>query len=84
MCILTDKSCLVQIIAANGGVLCRNGTWSVTLGAECVLGVFESEVLGEVLGAKREEVRGGWKNSIARSFMICAFGQSFGTCVCGR
>jgi len=33
--------------------------------AEGVLGVFESEVmrevLREVLGAKREEVRGGWK-----------------------
>ena len=56
--------------------------------AEGVLGVFESEVmrevLREVLGAKREEVRGGWKNIISRSFMICAFGQSFGTWVCGR
>jgi hypothetical protein len=46
--------------------------------------VFESEVLTEVFVAKREEVRGGWKNGIARSFMICAFGKSFGTWVCGR
>jgi hypothetical protein len=37
--------------------------------------VFESEVLREVFVAKRDEVRGGWKNSIARSFMICAAHQ---------
>jgi hypothetical protein len=29
--------------------------------------VFESEVLMEVFVAKREEVRGGWKNGMARS-----------------
>jgi len=39
------------------------------------LGVFENEVLMEVFVAKREEVRGGWKNCIARSFMICAAHQ---------
>ena len=52
--------------------MCRSGTWCVTLRAECGLGVLESEVLREVFGAKREEVRGGWKNCIVRSFMICA------------
>jgi hypothetical protein len=45
LCILIDKCCLVQIIAVNCDVLCRSGTWSVTLRAECVLGVLESEVL---------------------------------------
>ena len=29
-------------------------------------------MLREIFGAKREEVRGGWKNCIVRSFMICA------------
>jgi hypothetical protein len=34
--------------------------------------VFNREVLREVFGAKREEMRGGWENCIVSSFMICA------------
>jgi hypothetical protein len=34
--------------------------------------VFNREVLREVFGAKREEVRGEWENCIVSSFMICA------------
>lgn len=36
------------------------------------LGVFEREVLREVLGTKRSEVRGGWENCTVSSFMVCA------------
>jgi len=35
--------------------------WSLTLGKEHRLKVFENRVLREIFGAKREEVRGEWK-----------------------
>jgi hypothetical protein len=35
------------------------------------LKIFEDRVLGRIFGPKREEVTGGWRNSIMRSFTIC-------------
>jgi hypothetical protein len=36
-------------------------TWSVTLGEEHRLRVFENRVLRRIFGPKREEVAGGWR-----------------------
>jgi hypothetical protein len=35
------------------------------------LGVFENKVRRRIFGQKRDEVTGGWKNCITRSFVIC-------------
>jgi hypothetical protein len=45
--------------------------WSLTLREEHRLRVFESNVLRGIFGPKRNEVTGGWRNCIIRSFMIC-------------
>jgi len=37
-------------------------TWSLTLREECRLRVFENRALRRVLGPKRDEVTGGWRN----------------------
>jgi hypothetical protein len=36
-------------------------TWSLTLGEEHKLRVFENRVLGRIFGLKRGEVTGGWR-----------------------
>jgi hypothetical protein len=39
------------------------------------LRVFENGVLRRVFGLKREEVAGGWRNCIMRSFITCMLHQ---------
>jgi hypothetical protein len=46
-------------------------TWSLTLNEEHRLRMFENKVLRRILGPKRDEVTGGWRNCIMRSFVIC-------------
>jgi hypothetical protein len=44
-------------------------TWSLTLREEHRLRVFENRVLRRMLGPKRDEVTGGWRNCTVRSFI---------------
>jgi len=46
------------------------GTWSLTLGEERRLRVFENRVLRRIFGPKRDEVTREWKNYVM-SLMIC-------------
>jgi hypothetical protein len=39
------------------------------------LKVFENRMLRRILGPKRDEVTGGWKNYIMRSTVICTTSQ---------
>jgi hypothetical protein len=39
------------------------------------LRVFENRVLRRIFGPMRDEVTGGWRNCIRRSFMICTLRQ---------
>jgi hypothetical protein len=50
-------------------------TWSLTLREEHRLRVFENKVLRRIFGPKRDEVTGGWRNCIMRSFVICTLCQ---------
>jgi hypothetical protein len=50
-------------------------TWSLTLEVEHKLRVFENMVLRRIFGPKREEVTGGWKKCMKRSFIICTLHQ---------
>jgi hypothetical protein len=54
-------------------VLYRCKTWFLTLWEEDR--VFEDRVLRRIFGLKRKSVRGGWRNSIMRGFMIFTFFQ---------
>jgi hypothetical protein len=51
------------------GVLYGFETWSLTLREEHRLGVFENRMLRRIIGPKRDEVTGEWKNCIMKSFM---------------
>jgi hypothetical protein len=42
-------------------VLCGCETWSLTVGEEHKLGVFENKVLRRIFKPKRDGVRGGWR-----------------------
>ena len=42
-------------------VLCRHATWRFTFICDDVLRVFDKSVLREIMGDKREELRGGWR-----------------------
>jgi hypothetical protein len=42
-------------------VLCGCEAWSLTLGEEQRLRVFDNRVLMRIFGLKRDEVMGGWK-----------------------
>jgi hypothetical protein len=42
------------------------------MGAKLGLRVFENRVLRRIFGPKRDEVTGGWRNCIMRSFITCA------------
>jgi hypothetical protein len=42
-------------------VLYGCGTWSLTLGGEHRLRVFENRVMRRIFGPKRDEVTGGWR-----------------------
>ena len=46
-------------------------TWSLTLREECRLRVFENMMLRRILGPRRDEVTGEWRNYKMRSLMIC-------------
>jgi hypothetical protein len=48
---------------------CR--TWSLTLREGWKLKVCENTLLRRILGPKRDEVTGEWRNYIRRSFMLC-------------
>jgi hypothetical protein len=50
-------------------------TWSLTLSEEHRLRVFENRMLRKIFGLRRDEVTGGWKNCITRSFEICTLRQ---------
>ena len=43
-------------------VLCECASWSLTLREERRLRVFENRVLRRILGPKRDEVTGEWRN----------------------
>jgi len=45
-------------------------TWSLTLGEECRLRVFENRMLRGIFGAKRGEEKRSGENYIMRSLMI--------------
>jgi hypothetical protein len=47
-------------------------TWSLTLREVHRLKVFENRVLRGILGPKRDEASGEWRNYIMRNLMICA------------
>jgi hypothetical protein len=46
-------------------------TWSLTLGKERRLRVFENRVLRGIFGPKRDEVTGNGENYIMRNLMFC-------------
>jgi hypothetical protein len=46
-------------------------TWSLTLGDEHRLGVFEKRVLRRIYGPKGMRLRESGENCITRSFVIC-------------
>jgi hypothetical protein len=50
-------------------------TLFLTLREEHRLRVFENGVLRRIFEPKRDEVTGGWKNYIMRSFINCTFLQ---------
>jgi hypothetical protein len=50
-------------------------TWSLTLSKEQ-----ENRVLRRIFGPKREEVAGGWRNYIMRSFITCALYKMLSGC----
>jgi hypothetical protein len=50
-------------------------TCSLTLREEHRLRVFENRVLREIFVSKRNEVTGGWKDLIMRSFIACTLLQ---------
>jgi hypothetical protein len=50
-------------------------TWYLTLREEHRLRVFENRVLKRIFGPKRNEVTGGWRSCIIRSFVICTLHQ---------
>jgi hypothetical protein len=52
-------------------------TWSLTLRQEHRLRVFENKVLRRIFGSKRDEVTGGWRNCITRSFVIYTLRQVY-------
>jgi hypothetical protein len=45
-------------------------TWSLTMGKECRLRVFESRVLRRIFGPKWDKVRANGEDYITRSFML--------------
>jgi hypothetical protein len=49
--------------------------WSLILREEHRLRVFENRVLRRIFGPKGDEVTGGWRNYIMRSFITCTFPQ---------
>jgi hypothetical protein len=50
-------------------------TWPLTLREEHRLRVFENRVLRRIFGPKRDEVTGGWRNYIMKSFTTCTLLQ---------
>jgi hypothetical protein len=50
-------------------------TWSLTLREVNKLRMFEKRVLRKISRPKRDEVTGGWKNCIMRSFITCTLHQ---------
>jgi hypothetical protein len=56
-------------------VLYRCETLSLALREEDRLRVFENRVLRSLIGPKRDEIRGGCKNCIVRSPIMCTFHQ---------
>jgi hypothetical protein len=45
--------------------------WSLTLREVHTLKVFENRVLRRILVSKKDEVTGGWRKRIKRSFITC-------------
>jgi hypothetical protein len=58
-------------------VLYGRETWTVTLREEHRQRVFENRVPRRIFGPKRDEVTGGCRNCVMRSFMICTLRQVF-------
>jgi hypothetical protein len=50
-------------------------TWYLTIREEHRMRVFENKVLRRIFGPKREEVTGGWRKLLMRSFVICTLRQ---------
>jgi hypothetical protein len=50
-------------------------TWSFALREEYRLKVFENRLLKRIFGPKRDEMAGGWRNCIMRSFIACTLHQ---------
>jgi hypothetical protein len=48
-------------------------TWSLALGQEHRLKIFEKKVLRRTFGPKRDDIIGGWKKCIQRKFIIRTF-----------
>jgi hypothetical protein len=51
-------------------VLYSCDTWSLTLKEGHRLRMFENRVVRRIFGLKRDEVMGGWRNCIRRSFTL--------------
>jgi hypothetical protein len=56
-------------------VLYGSETWSLILRRDHRLKVFENRVLRRIFGQRRDEVTGGWKKCIMRSFVTCTLCQ---------
>jgi hypothetical protein len=56
-------------------VSCGCETWSLTLGNERTLRVFENRVLRRIFGPKSDEVTESGEDYITRSFVICTSHQ---------
>jgi hypothetical protein len=50
-------------------------TWSLTLREEHRLRVHENRLLRRISGQKRDEVTGGWRKLLSKSFVICTLHQ---------
>jgi hypothetical protein len=50
-------------------------TWSLTLGEEHRLRMFENRALRRIFGTRRDEVMGGWGKLPMRSIITCSLCQ---------
>jgi hypothetical protein len=66
------KTCKIVILPV---VLYGSETWSLTLGEEHRLSIFENRVFKRILGQEREEIVGGWRKLHEEIFTTCTLCQ---------